>query len=143
MADDERKQLVRRLLEDALSGARPGTADEVVAPSFRAHAPAARDIAGAGGLNEYATMLRAGFPDLQITVDEVFGDGDRLAAEFTVRGTQRGKFRGVPATKRRIELPANAFANVTDGQVTELWAEWDQKLLLEQLEVLPVLIRSE
>lgn len=88
-------------------------------------------------------MLRTSFPDLEATVEEVFGEDDRVVAEFTLRGTQRRKFRGVPKTGRRIELPANAMVRVSGGVVEELWAEWDQKLLLEQLNVLPVLIRSE
>jgi steroid delta-isomerase-like uncharacterized protein len=143
VASQETKDLVRRLLEEALTGARPGAADELVSESFVGHAPANPEFRGREGLKEYAATLRKSFPDLEATVDDVFGEDDRVAAEFTLRGTQRGKFRGVPKTGRTIELPANAMARVSGGTVEELWAEWDQKLLLEQLHVLPVLIRSE
>lgn len=143
MAPEETKDLVRRLLQEALTGARPGASDELVSQDFVGHAPANREFRGPGGLKEYASMLRTSFPDLEATVEDVFGEDDRVAAEFTLRGTQRRKFRGVPKTGRRIELPANAMVRVSDGSVDELWAEWDQKLLLEQLNVLPVLIRSE
>lgn len=141
MAPQETKDLVRRLLEEALTGARPDATDELVSAGFVGHAPANPEFRGPEGLREYASMLRTSFPDLEATVEEVFGEDDRVAAEFTLRGTQRRKYRGVPRTGRRIELPANAIVRVSDGAVEELWAEWDQKLLLEQLDVLPKLIR--
>jgi predicted ester cyclase len=143
VAPAETKALVRRLLEESLTGARPDASDELVSERFVGHAPANPEFHGPGGLKAYAALLRKGFPDLEATVEEVFGEDDRVAAEFTLRGTQRGRFRGVPKTGRRIELPANAMVRVSGGLVEELWAEWDQKLLLEQLNVLPVLIRSE
>ena len=141
MTEIERKDLLRRLLEEALTGARPDAAAELVSEAFVGHAPANPQFHGRAGLRDYGSMLRSSFPDLEATVEHVFGEGDRVAAEFTLRGTQRGKYRGVPRTGRRIELPANAFARVSDGLVEELWAEWDQKLLLEQLGVLPQLIK--
>jgi len=139
--EEETKDLVRRLLQEALTGASPRASDELVSPEFVGHAPANREFRGPDGLKEYASMLRTSFPDLEATVEDVFGEDDRVAAEFTLRGTQRRKFRGVPKTGRRIELPANAIVRISDGAVEELWAEWDQKLLLEQLNVLPQLIR--
>jgi predicted ester cyclase len=41
-------------------------------------------------------MMRAGFPDIQWTLEELIAEGDKVAARFTMRGAHKGPFFGVP-----------------------------------------------
>ena len=43
-------------------------------------------------------MMRSGFPDIQWTLEEMIAEDDMVAARFTMRGTHRGTFFGVPPT---------------------------------------------
>src|SRR5690242_2258287 len=72
---------------------------EMLTPDFVAN------IAGAAGPNvgrdpwkQNALMFRAAFPDLRITIEDIFGAGDRVAVRLTFRGTHHGAFFGMPAT---------------------------------------------
>jgi predicted ester cyclase len=55
--------------------------------------------------------MRAAFPDLKHTVDEMIAEGNTVAARWTVRGTHRGDFQGIAPTDKVVslrELPSQA-----------------------------------
>ena len=45
---------------------------------------------GPEGIKEIVSMFRAGFPDLEITIDEQVAEGDLVCSRTTMRGTHRG-----------------------------------------------------
>lgn len=66
-------------------------------------------VQGAAGDIEHVvhgmTRARAAFPDLQVNVEQVFGDERFIAATWRMAGTHTGAdFRGVPATGRRFDI---------------------------------------
>jgi steroid delta-isomerase-like uncharacterized protein len=64
-------------------------------------------------------MMRSGFPDIQWTLEEMIAEDDRVAARFTMRGTHRGTFFGVPATGKQIQVQAMNFYRLSAGQFVE------------------------
>lgn len=60
-------------------------------------------------------MMRAGFPDIQWTMEEMVAEADKVAARFTMRGTRSGPVFGVPPTGRAIALQAMNLYRISDG----------------------------
>lgn len=83
-------------------------------------------------------MMRSGFSDIQWSLEEIIAEGDRVAARFTMRGTHDGRFFGVPATGRRIEVRAMNFYRLADGKFVEEYGQPDQLGLLQQIGAIPV-----
>lgn len=52
----------------------------------------------------YVGGLLAAFPDLAFQPGEVLEDGDRVAATWTMTGTNTGPMRGMPPTRRAVRL---------------------------------------
>lgn len=71
-------------------------------------------------------------------MDEVIGEGDRVAVRWTIRGTHKGEFAGIAPTDRQIELPIMELFRSSDGQLAEAWDQYDRLHLLEQLGAAPV-----
>jgi steroid delta-isomerase-like uncharacterized protein len=92
------------------------------------------DLAGHQG---FARMFYEAFPDLYHTVEDTVADEDRVAVQFTLRGTHTGDFAGIPATGRPITVSAIAILRVADGRVAELRAAFDQFGMMQQLGVIP------
>jgi steroid delta-isomerase-like uncharacterized protein len=78
------------------------------------------------------------FPDVQIKVVSVLGNGDTIAFEVEMSGTHRGPIvspAGVlPATNKRMTMRVGSF-NSVDGQglITDSRRYFDMAGLLEQL----------
>jgi steroid delta-isomerase-like uncharacterized protein len=80
----------------------------------------------------------AAFPDLQVELNELLGNADGYAIEFTMRGTHKGPLLGpsghIPATNRRMEVRGSAFARLgVDGRIVEERRHYDLAGVLSQL----------
>jgi hypothetical protein len=58
---------------------------------------------------QFAADAHAAFPGSQITVEDMIGEGDRVAAHMITRATHRGEFQGI--------APRDAGAGSADGHV--------------------------
>jgi steroid delta-isomerase-like uncharacterized protein len=86
--------------------------------------------------------FREAFPDIAATLHEVVAQDDLVAARYTLAGTQRGPFAGVPATARRVTLSGIAIFRLADGRLAEGWGCADFYGLLQQLGALPAPAQS-
>src|SRR3712207_5076663 len=72
------------------------------------------------GLRRAFAMITTAFPDVQITAEELIGEGDKVAPRWPLRGTPRGPFQGSPPTGRTVEWPGVDIYTVEDGQIVRL-----------------------
>jgi len=79
----------------------------------------------------------AGFPDVRFeerrvaTVDE--GDELVLVTEWTMRGTHKGPFEGIPPTGNGIELDGLEVVTVSDDGITSITGYFDGTEIADQL----------
>jgi steroid delta-isomerase-like uncharacterized protein len=71
------------------------------------------------------------------TVEEMVAEGDAVAVRYTMRGTHRGDFAGVPPTGKAVVAQSMAFYRLADGQIGEERAHLDMLGILQQLGVAP------
>jgi steroid delta-isomerase-like uncharacterized protein len=82
-------------------------------------------------------MMRAGFPDIQSTLDEMIAENDRVTACFTMRGTHQGTSFGVPATGKNIKVSAVNFYRFSEDKLREERGQTDLSNLLQQIGGIP------
>jgi steroid delta-isomerase-like uncharacterized protein len=106
-------------------------------PDYVAHTsgvPVPLDSAGWGGFLEAFTTA---FPDAQISVADSFGARDLVATRWTISGTHRGDFQGVPPTGRAVTMAGIDISRIVDGKVAEHWAQFDVIGVLHQIGAIP------
>jgi predicted ester cyclase len=138
MTIDANEALIRRLNECLQEFWRTGNADildEVLAPEFVHHAPGIPP--DRAGLKQMLPLFRAAFPDLQITIDDLIVEGDKVCDRVTVRGTHRGALMGIPPTGKPITMTEIHLTRIAGGKIVERWGEWDQLGLLQQIGAIP------
>jgi steroid delta-isomerase-like uncharacterized protein len=85
----------------------------------------------------YVQMFRT-FPDIQVTILNRHVEGDRMMYELRLTGTNRGPIRtpdgDIPATGRRIDVPAAVFADLDpDGRFRDTRRYYDVAEMMRQL----------
>jgi steroid delta-isomerase-like uncharacterized protein len=110
--------------------------DELTASAFVSH-DRGNPTNDREGVKQIVAAIKTAFPDVAFTADDVIAEGDRVAARFTMRGTQTGAFMGVPATNKPIEVTGIDIVRFDGGKAVEHWHEWSGMELLQQLGVLP------
>ena len=82
-------------------------------------------------------FLYATLPDWQWTLDDLVGEGDRVVARLTARGTHLGSeipfLRGVPPTGRSVVWTHHHTFRFVDGKIAEHWANRDDLGFLRQV----------
>ena len=92
---------------------------------------------GPAGYLAIIGMMRGGFPDIQWTLEEMVAEGDKVAVRFTMRGTHRGTFFGVPPTGKPVVVRAMNFYCLSGGQFVEEYGQPDMLGLLQQIGAVP------
>jgi steroid delta-isomerase-like uncharacterized protein len=117
------KELLRRFYEEIFNQGRLDAVDELLAPDCVEHTPPpgfATDQVHAA-LKQFTEMLRAGFPDVRFTADEMISEGDFVGAFWTAEGTHEGDLFGVPASGRRVAFEGLDLIRFADGKATDHW----------------------
>jgi predicted ester cyclase len=81
----------------------------------------------------HTQQLLNAFSDIEISVDDIFGAGDRVAGRFTISGRHTGEFAGALPTNRRITWTSIRIYRFAGGKVVESWAMQDRLGLMTQL----------
>ena len=107
--------------------------DELVDPDVLIRTPLPVATTGAQALKEVFLRLRAAFPDLRITVEDMVAEGDRVASRNTVTGTQQGAYMGLAPSGRRVTYDEMFIVRFVDGRIAETWGVVDVLSQMRQL----------
>ena len=140
----ENKAVVRRLIKEVWNKGNLGVVDEIVATNYANHDPAApMPESGREGLKEHVTAYRTGLPDLQLAIDDIMADGNKVIVRWTARGTHKGVLLGVSPTGKQTTVEGISVVRVANGKVAEAWVTWDTLGMLRQLGVGPQLAQAK
>jgi steroid delta-isomerase-like uncharacterized protein len=136
MSNEDYKALTVRLYATIGEVFRTGNIallDPLLAPDMVDHAaPNGSVIGREPGKQLIATYAQA-FPDTTLTVDLMVADADTVAAFVSYRSTHTGPFMGYPPTGKPVNVTGMDIMRYRDGQVIELWSQFDDLGLLRQL----------
>ena len=121
-----------------INTANPQLADEVISPAAIFYVPGRPEpMQGPGGYLEIINMMRSGFPDIQWKIEDWVAEDEKVAVRFTMHGTHKAPFFGVPPTEKSIHVQAMNFYRISDGQIVEEYGQPDLLALLQQIGAFP------
>ena len=137
MTAETNKAVMLRFVEFINTGSEK-LAEELISPNAIFHVPGRPEpMRGPAGYLAVIGMMRGGFPDIQWTLEEMIAEDDMVAARFTMRGTHRGTFFGVPPTGKTIAVQAMNFYRLSGGQFVEERGQPDLLGLIQQIGAVP------
>ncbi len=138
MSTEENKGVVRRFFDLGPSSGNLDEAMGLLAPDFILHVPLPA-APGVQGICDVIVACRAAFEHLNVTVEDLVAEGDRVAARFTARGIHKGAFMGLAPTGKPITMTGIEIFRIEDGRIAELWGEANLLGLMQQLGIAPAL----
>ena len=136
MSSEDNKAAVRRFFELGPSGGDMEMADALLSPGLTIHTPLPSSP-GIKGINEVVTACRAAFEHLNVTVEDMVAEGDKVACRFTASGIHNGEFMGRKPTGKPITMTGIEIFRFEDGKIAELWGEANLVGLMQQLDMMP------
>jgi steroid delta-isomerase-like uncharacterized protein len=137
MAAEENRALIRRFLEELFNQRDMTAIDRYIAADYVDHVvppgvPPTRD-----GFKQFVGGFLNALPDFHYTIEDVIGEGDKVAVRLSAQGTQTGEFGGIPATGKHATWSEMHIGRISNGMITEHWGEIDNLGMLQQLGVIP------
>jgi steroid delta-isomerase-like uncharacterized protein len=125
--------LASRIFVEIISEGDLSLVEELIAEDYSD----GRGPGGREGFRMGLSMVREAFPDWTSTIEETVVEGDRLAARWTVTGTHRAPFMGIPATGQAVQMQECGILHFVNGQLVAIRRVADELSLLRQLGVVP------
>ena len=128
--------IIERFTREFLTTGDAALAEEFLSPDIVLHFAGQQQR----GRDRYLAVVAANadtFEDLVWTVEEMVADGDAVAVRYTMTGTHRGEFAGVPPTGKAVVAQSMAFYRLADGRIVEERAQLDMLGILQQLGAAP------
>lgn len=134
---EENQALVQRYYDEAYNRQDLAVIDELLADDFARHDVAAPQDNQPGNADDQARVESwlSAFPDLQVTIEELYASSDTVVSYVIWRGTQDGPLPqwGAPATGRPMARESLVVWRVACGELAENWIVQDNLTMLRQL----------
>jgi predicted ester cyclase len=127
------KQVVRSIYEDCINTGNLAALAKFVDASY----VGPNGERGPEGFASTVNGLRAGFPDIHFTIEDLIADGDRVALRWKWEGTHQNSFRGFEPTGKRVTNTALAIYELRAEKVVRAWLQTDRLGFLEAVGALP------
>jgi len=134
MTTDDNKALVQRFFDEIINQKNLAALDQFVSPNAINHTV---PTGLPQGPSQFLGLHLNAFPDLNVTVEDLLADGDRVIARVSVRGTQQGAFGSIHSRGKPITVTAINIFRIANGKMVEHWGLADRLSALQQLGVVP------
>ena len=122
------KALMSRIIDEAFNRGDFAALDELISDDFVEHEELPPGVPqGKAAPREMIIMMRAAFPDLQVTVEDMLQDGSKVVT--------RSRFMGIPPTGNGFDIPVIDIVEFRGDKAVAHWGVMDNAAMMEQLGV--------
>jgi len=93
----------------------------------------ANPMRGPKDYRPFYSKLREAFPNIEVVVEDMIAEGDKVAARCSVSGKHEGDSLGIAATQLPVEFTGISIVRIADGKIVEAWNNFDFMKMNRQL----------
>ena len=121
MSAEEMKSLISRFFDEIANKGNLDAVDEMCTPDFEGHGFPGEMPSGCDGIKQTFTLLRMGLPDLNINIDDMTVEGDKVTVQLTGTGKHTEEVLGVEPTGLKVTVSGTCIYRIADGKIAEGW----------------------
>src|SRR5436305_7394868 len=122
---------MRHLFAQGFNAGNLAFVDEIFHPEF-VDRSTPEQPAGLEGVKDYIRMVRTGFPDISIAIEDLVAEEDKVVVRTTWRGTHLGEYDGIAPTGKQVTRTMIQIFHLKDGKLLEEWVEGESLLPLQK-----------
>jgi predicted ester cyclase len=136
MSVEENKAILTTIIEEIYNKGNLSLIPKYIDSSWIHRSPFG-DSKGPKGFKQLFVTDHTAFPDVRITIDDMVGEGDKLAGRFTYRGTFTGNMGDIKPTGKKLEMKFAFFTRYANGKEVEVIEFSDPLSFYRQLGITP------
>jgi predicted ester cyclase len=122
------KAIVRRWVEEAHNKRNLSVVDDIYTADYRGHTSGGDSFDLEQGRKMEQTF-QADFPTHSVSIDDLFGERDRVVSRWTLSATHK--------SGKHVVLRGMTISRLTNGKIAEEWMSMDNLSLMTQLGTQP------
>lgn len=91
------------------------------------------DLVGIEACKKHYMNFLTGFSNIEFTIPEVIGQGNRLVKHWNFKGIHTGDFFGMPASGNKLNLSGTTLVTIKDGKIAKEHDFFDMMSMVSQL----------
>jgi len=91
------------------------------------------NIVGIDDFKAYYSNFVNGFSNVEFTMVDVFGQGDKIVKHWRFKGTHTGDFFGMPATNNNVDIDGVTLVEMKNGKIAKEQDFMDSIVFMQQL----------
>lgn len=111
------KTVVWSLVEEVWKGKKHDKIDEFYASDFVNVDPSSPDVMNLEQFKQYIVEMDTGFPDEQVTIEDLVAEGDKVAKQWSAQATHTGTFMGIPPTNKTTCISGITIYHIVNGKL--------------------------
>lgn len=132
---EENKKVLRRWFDEVWNKGYADVIEELFDENGIAHGLSddpLNPIKGPSGYRPFYAVFREAFPNIEVVIEDMVAEGDKVAARCSVRGKHEGNFMGAAATQAPVEFDGITIVRIENGKIVEAWNNFDFMTLYKQ-----------
>jgi len=93
-------------------------------------------IKGVKEFDRFHSQFVNAFPNIQVEVEDLIAEGDKVSARCTVRAKHTGDALGVAPTNTDVDFTGIAIVRISGGKIVEAWNNFDFMKMNRQLGII-------
>ncbi len=94
------------------------------------------EVKGPEGVLKLGDLLLGAFSDIELDVQQMIAEGDKVLVHLRFRGKQSGVFGDYPASNKRFDVMVLDLFRMENGKIAEQWPAIDNLGLQQQIGLL-------
>jgi steroid delta-isomerase-like uncharacterized protein len=137
LMSEENKALERRMYEEIFNKKNTAAIEQFYAADWVCHPSPPGMPSGLDGMKQWHTLMNKAFPDMQVKLEDIVAEGDKMACLWTATATHKGEFMSMPPTNKQVTITGLHIDRVTGGKIAETWNYSDMMGVMQQLGMKP------
>ena len=137
MSIEENKALLRRYMAEVHNKGNLDALDQFYATDQVDHNAFPGMPPGIEGMRKTYDIIHSAFSNIQVTIEDMITEEDRIVVRFTASGKHSGEFMGLPATGKEFSVMEIRIYRIDNGKIVEQWGLMDTSSMMQQLGAAP------
>jgi steroid delta-isomerase-like uncharacterized protein len=136
----EAVNIARRLVEEVWNNRKYDLINDLIASNHKNIDANSPDVGtGPEGYKKLVAFYTTAFPDVQLKLNDVICEGDKIVMAWTATGTHKGDLRGIAPTNKKFSIEGISISRHANGKLVESRVNWDALGMMQQLGVAPAI----
>ena len=119
MVDTDNKAVAQGFVQAIFNEGKIDEVKNFVTPDLIYHG--LEEVKGLENFKQWVAEDRKAFPDMQITIEDAFGEQDKLAMRWNLKGTFAKELHGSQPSHEKFETQGVEIFHFQDGKIKEAW----------------------